>query len=151
MVLELCETDLRKKMQKQSKKFTEQSCVHIFGEIIKGFRILVERSCIHRDIKPENILIKNDIYKLADFGFACKADLYGKEKIQDICGTPIYMAPQLLRNQPYTAKCDIWSLGLMLYELIYGYAPWPMKCPSNYLQCIKKRPLAFPFGVKIGK
>ena len=39
----------------------------------------------------------------------------------------------------------------MLYELIYGYAPWPMKCPSNYLQCIRKRPLAFPFGVKIGK
>ncbi len=49
-------------------------------------------------MKPANTLIKNKKYKVADFGFACKADILGRKKITDICGTPIYMAPQLLKN-----------------------------------------------------
>lgn len=68
----------------------------------------------------------------------------------EFCGTPIYMAPQLLFNEPYTAKCDIWSLGLMLFELIYGATPWPVRCIDTYKQTLLKRPLAFPFNVKIG-
>ena len=91
------------------------------------------------------------IYKLGDFGFACKADVYGTEKMMEFCGTPIYMAPQLLFNEPYTAKCDIWSLGLMLFELIYGSTPWPVRCIDTYKQTLLKRPLAFPFDVKIGR
>ena len=127
MVLELCETDLRKKMEQQTKCFSEGECLEIFGEIIQGVKVLVEHSYIHRDIKPANVLIKGNLYKIADYGFARKADFYGLSKLDEICGTPIYMAPQLLCNEPYNAKCDIWSLGLMLYELIFGCPPWPIR------------------------
>lgn len=94
---------------------------------MQGFRVLVSKGYIHRDVKPANTLVKDKHYKVADFGFACKADVFGRKKLTDICGTPIYMAPQLLKNEPYTAKSDIWSLGLMFYEMIFGYAPWPCR------------------------
>jgi calcium-dependent protein kinase len=52
---------------------------------------------IHRDFKPENALVKDNIFKLGDFGFATKADLTGKQLLKDFVGTPLYMAPQLLQ------------------------------------------------------
>lgn len=72
--------------------------MEIFDQIMKGFEVIVKMGYIHRDIKPANILVKNKIHKVADFGFACKADILGRSKLTDICGTPLYMAPQLLRN-----------------------------------------------------
>ena len=127
MILELCDSDLRKKMESYGQCFPENECLDIFGEIIQGIKILVDHSYIHRDIKPANVLVKNDVFKIADYGFAMKADFYGHSKINEICGTPIYMAPQLLCNEPYNEKCDIWSLGLMLYELLFGCPPWPIR------------------------
>ena len=59
---------------------------------------MAEKGFIHRDIKPANVLVKNRKYKVADFGFACQADIMGHKKLNDICGTPLYMAPQLLKN-----------------------------------------------------
>ena len=69
----------------------------------------------------------------------------------EFCGTPVYMAPQLLFQEPYTSKCDVWSLGLMLFELIYGATPWPVRCIENYKKSLLTRHLAFPFNVKVGQ
>jgi calcium-dependent protein kinase len=67
-----------------------------------------------------------------------------------VCGTPLYMAPQLLFNEKYNDKCDIWSLGLMLYEMIFGYDPWPTRHPEIYKQSIKTKPVSFPYDSNIG-
>lgn len=96
IILELCDSDLRKELTKH--KFTEPESVNAFSDILLGFEVLVNKGYIHRDIKPANVLMKNGHYKVADFGFACKADVFGKKKMNEICGTPIYMAPQLLRK-----------------------------------------------------
>lgn len=85
-----------------------------------GFKELVDHGYVHRDIKPENSLVKNKVFKVADFGFACKADISGKKLIKECVGTPLYMAPQLLENQPYSSKSDLWSIGMMLYEMLFG-------------------------------
>lgn len=58
-----------------------------------GFKELVDHGYIHRDIKPENTLVKDKLFKVADFGFACKADISGRKLITDCVGTPLYMAP----------------------------------------------------------
>lgn len=117
---------------------------------MKGFQELVGKGYIHRDIKPANVLVKNNIHKVADFGFACKADILCRQKLTEVCGTPIYMAPQLLKNEPYTAKSDVWSLGLMLYEMIFGYPPWPCRSLDEYLNGIYTIPLRFPYNGPIG-
>jgi serine/threonine-protein kinase ULK/ATG1 len=79
----------------------------------------------HRDLKPANILISDGVSKISDFGFAKNLE-YGENTImRSIVGTPLYMAPQILNKQTYTNKSDLWSIGLIFYEMIYGFTPWP--------------------------
>lgn len=78
---------------------------------------------MHRDLKPENILVdaKNNV-KLCDFGYSAEFDL--KEIRQTLCGTYEYMAPEVIFNGRQTKKTDIWALGILLYELFHGKAPY---------------------------
>ena len=94
-------------------------------QILNGFGELVKNGITHRDLKPENILIKDEILKLADFGFAKHSE--NNSFLQTIVGTPAYMAPQILNEERYTYKCDIWSLGVMTYEMVIGQIPWDFK------------------------
>jgi calcium-dependent protein kinase len=84
-------------------------------QLLRGFKELVDNGYIHRDIKPENVLVKKDCFKVSDFGFATKVDITGRQLLRDCVGTPLYMAPQLLEGINYTAKSDIWSIGMMFY------------------------------------
>lgn len=69
---------------------------------------------MHRDLKPDNIFFHNGIVKLGDFGF-CKTLLTHDDMTSTMLGSPIYMAPEVLRGEIYTSKADIWSLGVVLY------------------------------------
>lgn len=60
------------------------------------------------------------MFKLADFGFARMVDNYAGQKFVTILGTPLYMSPEILQDQPYTSKSDIWSLGFIFYEALFG-------------------------------
>ena len=71
---------------------------------------------IHRDIKPQNSLIHNSKIKIADFGF-CK-ELIADQLTKTMLGSPIYMAPQVLKGTVYDNRADIWSLGVILYEML---------------------------------
>lgn len=116
-----------------------------------GFKDLVNHGYIHRDIKPENSLVKANIFKVADFGFATKVDITGRNLIQECVGTPLYMAPQLLQNHPYTAKSDIWSIGILFYEMLFGKTPWPCRDQYSYLRNMTSTPLRFPYDKPIGQ
>lgn len=77
-----------------------------------------DRKIMHRDLKAQNIfLTKNGIVKLGDFGIA-KVLSNTAEKAVTIVGTPYYLSPEIIQNSPYNFKSDIWSLGVLLYEMI---------------------------------
>lgn len=78
---------------------------------------------MHRDIKPENIFFSNGKVKLGDFGF-CKGLEAGEYMAKTMLGSPIYMAPEVLKGERYTIKADIWSLGVVLYEMLFGVCPY---------------------------
>jgi len=78
---------------------------------------------MHRDLKPENVLFNNGKVKLGDFGF-CKGLKPGEHMAKTMLGSPIYMAPEVLRGENYTTKADIWSLGVVLYEMLFGVCPY---------------------------
>ena len=82
-----------------------------------------KKNIIHRDLKPENLLIDTEgNIKLCDFGWSAEVSLLEKRKT--FCGTIDYMAPEMIKNQPHDHSLDIWCLGILLYELLHGYAPF---------------------------
>lgn len=132
MFLEFCgDGDLKDLIKKRDGRLTESEAVLYFRQIVEGFRYLSQKNIIHRDIKPANILLSEGKAKISDFGFAKCLDNTGMDEAvkQTYLGTPLYMAPQILMEQEFSGKCDIWSLGMMFYEMLYGRTPWTAKTP----------------------
>jgi serine/threonine protein kinase len=98
---------------------------------------MINKEYLHRDLKLENILIHQKTLKLADFGFASKADYSGNKLLKECVGTPLYMAPQLLENKYYSVKSDIWSIGVLAYRMITGQFPWDGSTTKELLRAIK--------------
>ena len=85
------------------------------------FEYLQSKDIVYRDLKPENIMIQSDGYlKLIDFGFAKVI----KKRTYTICGTPEYIAPEILLNEGHGKAVDWWTLGILLYEMLAGYPPF---------------------------
>lgn len=95
-------------------------------EITDAISHLSSLSIIHRDIKPANILLHEGKVKLADFGFA-KYDHPDSRKQKYSIGSPLYMSPEALFNHTYGKENDVWSLGIVFYEILQGRAPWDPK------------------------
>ena len=84
---------------------------------------LHKKRITHRDLKPQNILLEGDFVKICDFGFA-KEMSASTNFLRSIKGTPLYIAPEIIEPNPYTHKVDIWSFGIILYELATGKTPF---------------------------
>ncbi|KAI8989542.1 kinase-like domain-containing protein [Pilobolus umbonatus] len=113
---------------------------HFLKQLANALQFLRSKNLVHRDIKPQNLLLipSSDphalpILKVADFGFA--RFLPNASLAETLCGSPLYMGPEILSHQKYDAKADLWSVGSVLYEMITGKTPFRAE---NHLDLLKK-------------
>ncbi|PRP85115.1 serine/threonine-protein kinase NIM1-like [Planoprotostelium fungivorum] len=105
-------------------KLQEKEARQIFSQIVSAVVYLHENSFVHRDIKLENIMITPEgTCKLIDFGFAAEWNV--ARALKTPCGSPIYAAPEIFRQESYIGpKTDVWAMGVLLYCLVSGKVPW---------------------------
>lgn len=109
--------DLQAKIKAQKKPFPESQVLDWFTQICLAIKHIHDKKILHRDLKSGNIfLTKENRIKLGDFGIAkCLSNTHDKAKT--FVGTPYYLSPEIVQEKPYSFKSDIWSLGILLYEM----------------------------------
>lgn len=124
----------------QKKSYNESEARDISRVMCQAMEYCHENHVCHRDLKPDNILLvsrQNDTnIKIVDFGFAKKA--IKSNSLSTQCGTPAYIAPEIIYGVPYGTEVDMWSLGVVMYILLSGYPPFHASNHKDLFELIKR-------------
>jgi serine/threonine protein kinase len=130
---------------------------YLLRQLCEGLKVLHDLNVVHRDLKPQNLLIDfkdndstniaNMRLKIGDFGLA--RFIQPQDMAATLCGSPLYMAPEILRYQSYDARADLWSLGIILYEMVYGKLPYTGANHIQLAENIQKTTPNFPTTVQL--
>ncbi|KAM7067699.1 serine/threonine-protein kinase ULK2 isoform 3-T3 [Molossus nigricans] len=137
----------------QAKGTLSEDTIRVFlHQIAAAMRILHGKGIIHRDLKPQNILLsyanrkKSSVggirIKIADFGFA--RYLHSNMMAATLCGSPMYMAPEVIMSQHYDAKADLWSIGTVIYQCLVGKPPFQANSPQDLRMFYEKHRSLMP-------
>jgi serine/threonine protein kinase len=156
IVMELCDTDLEQVLNKRQRGFSEQNVKNILMQLNKVFIIMEKENIIHRDLKLRNIMV---LYKEGlkdEIGFECKLSDFGFSKVMedDITrtklGTPATMAPEIMMNKHYTNKVDLWSVGIIIYQLLFKTLPFRARNEKDLLiNILNNNGIIIPDGYSI--
>ena len=131
IIMELCDCDLAhilNNKKERNEKFEINEILEILTQLNNTFKILVEKKVIHRDLKLQNILLKKNngqnIWKLIDYGVSRQFVTLSRQSYTKYVGTISYMAPEILEGKEYNNKCDLWSLGIIIYNLYFKKMPY---------------------------
>ncbi|EPZ32762.1 Protein kinase, catalytic domain-containing protein [Rozella allomycis CSF55] len=138
LVMEYCRMGDLSQYIKLHRPLSEDIARKLLLQLVSALSYLRSRNLVHRDIKPQNLLLTpgDDVpnIKLADFGFAKHMNPI-KDLAETLCGSPLYMAPEILRYDKYDASADLWSVGVLSFELVTGKPPFRAQ---NHIQLLKK-------------
>ncbi|KAG2182348.1 hypothetical protein INT43_007278 [Umbelopsis isabellina] len=131
-------------------RFDAERCRLYIAEILLGLQELHRIGVLYRDLKPENILIAADGHiVLTDFGLSkqfAPSFIGDSQRTNTFCGTAEYLAPEILRAEPYSFEVDFWSLGTLLYEFLTGITPFWAETHTDMYRRVLEDELAFPEG-----
>jgi serine/threonine protein kinase len=128
----------------KEKTFPEERAKFYIAQIILALECLHQMNIIYRDVKLENVLICEDGYlKLTDFGLS-KEGVTNENKTSTFCGTPEYLAPEVVIGKDYSEQVDWWGIGILIYEMLHGNAPFTSSDIQELFQRIISDEVVYP-------
>ena len=120
--------------------FQDKEARFYAATVVLAFQDMHSKDICHRDLKPENLLLDDDGYlKMVDFGLAKKV----VDRTWTLCGTPDYLAPEIILSKGHDKAVDLWALGVLIYEMVAGYTPFFSEDPMEVYQLILMHNLTF--------
>ncbi|XP_046577454.1 serine/threonine-protein kinase N2-like isoform X1 [Haliotis rubra] len=124
--------------------FSENRTVFYAGCVVLGLQYLHEHNIVYRDLKLDNLLLDTEGYlKIADFGL-CKESMGFGDRTSTFCGTPEFLAPEVLTDTSYTRAVDWWGLGVLIYEMLVGESPFPGDDEEEVFDSIVNEEVRYP-------
>ena len=151
ILLELCQNQTLNEIHVRRKTLTELEVQCYIIQLIKGLQYLHSHRIIHRDLKLGNLFLNDKMeLKVGDFGLATKLD-YDGEKKKTVCGTPNYIAPEVISRAGHSYAVDIWAIGIIIFTLLVGKPPFETRDVKTTYGKIKAADYSFPENCKISK
>jgi len=129
----------------KQRKYTEHDAANVVKQVARACEYMHPRGVIHRDLKPENLVYldkEKDHICVTDFGLSKSVANEG-DLMKTACGTPAFVAPEILRQEKYDSQVDMWSLGVILYTMLCGYPPFVEKNLPSLYKVIKRGQVKF--------
>ncbi|XP_019912028.2 serine/threonine-protein kinase ULK3 isoform X3 [Esox lucius] len=150
LILEWCSGGDLSNFIRSRRLLPERVARRFLQQIACALQFLHNHNISHLDLKPQNILLSGSILKLADFGFASYMSPWDEQSV--LRGSPLYMAPEMVCRRQYDSRVDLWSVGVILYETLFGRTPFASRSYAELEEKIRSdKPIELPAGARVSR